>query len=162
MRNGKSSLSMRCKQGLGQTGEKAQKLLTFFVPLLPLRVTRASRSPQLCFLLFAWIIIKIRPLRRAINSQTHNLTLRLYNIHIHNILWHKQKYEGVINIDKAVSSILKLKRERMVPYSMSHFAEKVAVIYRDEYLMFNVSFVWIIILNTTDVISIILEALLGF
>ena len=45
---------------------------------------------------------------------------------------------------------------------MSHFAEKVVVIHRDEYLMFNVSFVWIIILNTTNVISIILEALLGF
>ena len=45
---------------------------------------------------------------------------------------------------------------------MSHFAEKVAVIHRDEYLMFNVSFIWIIILNTTNVISIILEALLGF
>ena len=45
---------------------------------------------------------------------------------------------------------------------MSHFVEKVAVINHGEYLMFNVSFVWIILLNTTNVISIILEALLGF
>ena len=36
MRNGKSSLSMRCKQGLGQTGEEAQKLLTFFCAPAPL------------------------------------------------------------------------------------------------------------------------------
>ena len=45
---------------------------------------------------------------------------------------------------------------------MSHFVEKVVGIHRGEYLMFNVSFVWIIIINTTNVIFIILEALLGF
>ena len=69
-------------------------------PLRPLLVTRASRSPQLCFLLFAWIIIiKIRPLRKSISSQTHNLTLRLYYIHIHNILWTHTRHRKCILVN---------------------------------------------------------------